>query len=192
MPPTWAYGHIDWKYIRTINKSFGNRRLKDYLHITPLKYLFYMIVKRIKIVSILNYLPYRKSEAMKILTNELGWQYYGGKHYESIYTRFYQGFILLNKFKIDKRKAHLSTLIFSGQLTREEAMEELKKPVYPTNLFEEDRKFVMKKFEISEEEFDRILKLPVKTFHDYPNQSNMFKYLRQALNYLRKKGILYS
>lgn len=192
MPQTWSYGHIDWRYIRTINKQFGSANLNDYPYITPLRYSYYTLIKRIKIISILNYMPYNKQEAMELLKEKLDWRYYGGKHYESIYTRFYQGYILPKKFSIDKRKAHLSTLIFSGQMTREEALAELEKPAYPPELFNEDRLFVLKKLDLTPESFDELMALPAKTYRDYPNQSKQLGKMRAVLNRLRGKGLMYS
>lgn len=192
MPATWSYGHIDWRYISTINNTFGTQPLKDYPHLTPLSFLFYSFIKRIKIISILNYFPYKKDEAMKVLQEKLDWKYYGGKHYESIYTRFFQGYILPQKFGIDKRKSHLSTLIFSGQLTREQALEELKKPIYPDSLFIEDKEFVLKKFNLTGKEFDELMNLSNKTYRDYPNSSAFLNKLRKIQNRLRAKKLIYS
>jgi N-acetyl sugar amidotransferase len=192
MPVTWSYGHIDWTYIKKINDRFGIRKLKDYPNITPLKYFYYTFIRGIRILSLLNYFPYNKAEAMNILQEELGWKYYGGKHYESIYTRFFQGYILPEKFHIDKRRAHLSNLISSNQITREEALQELSKPIYPASLLKEDKRFVIKKFGITEAEFDSLMKMPAKTFRDYPNQYKFIQFLKRRLNYLRGKGLLYS
>ncbi len=192
MPLTWSYGHIDWSYIKNVNRIFGAAKLNTYPTITPLKYFYYTFVKGIRIISLLNYMPYNKIEAMDLLQNKLDWKYYGGKHYESIYTRFYQGYILPQKFKIDKRKAHISSLIFAGQMTREEGLEELKNPIYPEALFKEDKGFVLKKLGLSPVEFDKILISTNKTFKDYPNQYNVLKKLRKILNILRGKGLAYS
>jgi N-acetyl sugar amidotransferase len=192
MPRTWSYGHIDWKYIKYINDTFGTRSLPTYPTITPAKYFYYFLVRGIRILSILNYVPYKKAAAMELLEKELDWKYYGGKHYESIYTRFYQGHILPRKFGIDKRKAHLSTLIFSGQMSREQALEELKKPIYPEGMEEEDKAFVLKKLNLSQEAFEAIMKAPPKTYRDYPNQSRMLDLFRAQLNRLREKRILHS
>lgn len=192
MPPTWSYGHIDWKYIQTINRLFGTKKLNDYPYITPLRYAHYTFVKGIRIISILNYLPYNRDEAMNILQNELGWKYYGGKHYESIYTRFYQGYILPEKFAIDKRKAHLSTLIFSQQISREQALKELKQPIYPPELLEEDKIFVIKKLSLTRESFQKIMDSASKTYRDYPNQYEFLSFLKKTLNRLRGKGLAYS
>jgi len=192
MPRTWSYGHIDWKYVKEINNRFGDSGLSTYPKLTPLNFSYYTLVKRIRIVSILNYINYQKHDAMELLQTKLGWKYYGGKHYESIYTRFFQGYMLPVKFKIDKRKAHLSTLIFSGQMSREQALAELEKPIYPEELFREDYEFVLKKLSLSESEFSKIMALPAKTFRDYPNSSNYMKLLRDGLNYLRRRKIMYS
>jgi N-acetyl sugar amidotransferase len=192
MPPTWSYGHIDWRYIRAINQQYGTSSLKRYPTITPLKYSYFTFVKGIRIVSLLNYMRYNKKEAMDILQNKLDWKYYGGKHYESIYTRFYQGYILPEKFKIDKRKAHISSLIFSGQLTREQGLKELEKPIYPEGLLNADKIFVLKKLGLTSEEFDKIMASPNKTFMDYPNQYHVLSKMRKSLNTLRGKGLAYS
>ncbi len=120
LPPSWARGYLDWKYVRSVQKQFGTQSIKTYPHLTIFKFLYYNLIRRIRSISILNYVEFNKEEAMKLIQEELGWQYYGGKHYESIYTRFYQAYILPNKFKIDKRKAHLTCLMIStGEISRE-------------------------------------------------------------------------
>lgn len=192
LPRTWAYGHIDWKYIKNINRKFGTHKLKNYPHLTIWKYFYYAVIKRIKIISVLNYMDYDKSKAMQLLKEKLEWKYYGGKHYESVYTRFYQGYILPKKFEIDKRKAHLSSLILSGQMTREKALEELNQPIYPDGLLQEDLDFVLKKFDFSKEELNEIIAFPNKTYQDYPNQSALLGKFRKALNFLRGLGLMYS
>jgi hypothetical protein len=125
----------------------------------------------------LNYIPYNKKEALKILENELGWKYYGDKHYESIYTRFFQGYILPKKFNIDKRKSHLSSLIASGQMTREEALEIMRCNPYTSEQMCEDREYVIKKLGLTEAEFEEIMALPIKRFSDYPNNNALLKNL---------------
>ena len=114
LPRTWSYGHMDWKYIKNIHKRFAKVKLDDFYHYTMYDYVNYRILKNIKVIQILNYLNYKKEEAKKIIKKELSWEDYGAKHHESIYTRFVQAYILPKKFNIDKRKAHLSSLICSG------------------------------------------------------------------------------
>jgi hypothetical protein len=192
MPRLWAYGHIDWMYIKGIHAKFGTKKLNTFPHFTLTWVLWYTLVKRVKMISILNYIDYHKDQAMKVLLEELNWKYYGGKHYESNYTKFYQGIVLPQKFHIDKRKLHLSALILCGQITREEALEELKKPVYPPEQINYDTDYVTKKYGIKAEELENIMRAKPKTFHDYPNNYNFHIFLRKVLGYLRRKKIFYS
>ena len=111
-------------------------------------------------VRLLNYVNYIKSDAMKIIESNLGWRNYGGKHHESIFTKFFQSHILPVKFNIDKRKAHLSTLICSGQITREQALIELNKDLYSADSLKSDRDYVIKKLGLSESEFQSIMDSP--------------------------------
>ena len=104
---------------------------------------------------------------MEELTTRVGWEYYGGKHHESLWTKFYQNYILPVKFGIDKRKVHLSSLILNGEANRSEAVEELKLPAYPEQELANDLPFVLKKLRFSDSEFDEIMKAPVKSHTDY-------------------------
>lgn len=187
--PSWSYGHSDWKYIRSVHKQFGNVPLKTYPRYS-FWYLFYVnFIRGVRTVSILNYVDYNKDKVMDLLQNELGWVYYGGKHHESIYTRFYQGHVLPNKFNIDKRVGHLSDLINAGQLSREDALAEVQLPPYPEDLQEQDKEYVCKKLNLSLEEFDSIMKSEVKSFKDYPNSYDFVQFLRRLVNKLRKSGL---
>ena len=169
LPNTWSYGHMDWKYIKNIHKRFGKVKLNDFHHCTMYDYVNYRILKNINTIPILNYLTYNKEKAKEIIKKELDWEDYGSKHHESIYTRFVQTFILPKKFNIDKRKAHLSSLICSGQITREEALKEMEGNIYSPEKLKEDKQFVLDKLEISEKEFNRLMSLPPKSFLDYPS-----------------------
>ena len=128
---------------------------------------------------------------MKVIQKELGWKYYGGKHYESIYTRFYQAYILPNKFKIDKRKAHLTCLMISTQeVSREQALQVLQSPPADPLLMDEDKTYVIKKLGITPEEFENIIYSPVKSILDYPNNHAWEMKFRRALLRLREMKIL--
>jgi N-acetyl sugar amidotransferase len=189
--PAWAYGHSDWKYIRSVNKLFGkNKRLKGYPHFSLLDLFYYSVIKRIRVVSILNYIDYNKKEVMDVLQNKLGWVYYGGKHYESIYTRFYQAFVLPVKFGIDKRICHMSDLINAKQLGREEALEILRTKDYADDMMKEDLAYVLKKFELTLDDFESIMKAPIKSFRDYPNNYEKVMRIKRTLNKLRKLNIM--
>ncbi|MBN1306074.1 MAG: N-acetyl sugar amidotransferase [Anaerolineales bacterium] len=173
LPQAWSQGHHDWKYIRSVQAMFGNAKLKNF----PFQPFFTYLRRSLfqKRVEILNYLDYDKEAAMKVLQDELRWQYYGGKHFESIYTRFYQGYLLPVKFGFDKRRVHLSSLICSGQISRDNALEEISKPTYPPTMQEEDREYVVKKLKLSDEEFQAILDSPPKSYWDYPSNGRLLR-----------------
>ncbi|PKP60583.1 MAG: N-acetyl sugar amidotransferase [Candidatus Altiarchaeales archaeon HGW-Altiarchaeales-1] len=191
LPNSWVYDVRDWKFIEGIHRKFGKLKLKTFPHYGLIDMFYYLFIKSTKFVTILDYIDYNKKDAMKLIEKELGWKYYSGKHYESIFTRFYQGYILPKKFKIDKRIAHLSTLICSGQITREEALEELKKDPYPSEeMMKEDKEYVIKKLGLTEEEFEKIMSLPIKTFESYPNNSFLFNKLKLPLRIAYKFGLV--
>jgi N-acetyl sugar amidotransferase len=180
LPKNWYHDKRDHIHLKSINRLFGNEPLKTMPYMSSwLK--FKVALREIKTVSLLNYVPYNKKEIKEFLIRELGWRDYGGKHYESIFTRFYQGYILPRKFGIDKRKAHLSNLICSGQVSREMALKELEKPTYDPQLQKEDYEFVIKKLKLSAAEFEAIMELPAKNHAEYPVDSSIydrFKILR--------------
>ncbi len=171
VPATWSHGHSDWKYIKTLNKMFsGGNKLRTYPHYNYFQYLYeYPRIRKLRRFPILNYIDFNKLEAMEVLKKELKWEPYGGKHYESIYTRFYQGYILPTKFGFDKRRSHLSCLVKNKRITRDEALREIQQPAIPPELQKEDRAFVIKKLGMTEQEFDAMMKAPLKTFWDYPS-----------------------
>jgi N-acetyl sugar amidotransferase len=185
MPRTWSYGHNDWKYIKSVQKIHGTCKLKDFPHFSMFKFMYYKIFRRITWVAILDYLNYDKAEAKQLLINELEWKDYGGKHEESIYTKFYQDYILTKKFGIDKRKAHFSSLICSNYMTREQAIEELQRPTYDEKKLNDEIEYVAKKLNVSINEFHQIMAIQKKTFHDYPNNTDSF-YSRLAYKIYRK------
>ena len=131
--------------------------------------------KRLQSIPLLQSIDYVKKQAKLEIQDELGWRDYGGKHYESVFTRFYQGYILPEKFGVDKRKAHLSNLIFSGQLTREAALEELKTPIYPAAQLELDFPFVLKKLGFSEQAFYDYIDAPRVEHKEYGMMRSIWK-----------------
>ena len=160
LPEKWGYGYFDWSYVKDIHRRFGSARLSTYPHFSLLDLFYYVFLRRIRMVSVLNYIDYNKNQAMDLLQNELGWVYYGGKHYKSIYTRFYQAYLLPRKFDIDKRKAHYSNLVLSGQMTREEAVEAMKAPVYPAELSGAGSTIRQSRSSVSMRQFEEIMALP--------------------------------
>lgn len=186
LPEKWGYGYFDWRYVKDVHRRFGTSPLGTYPHFSLPQLAWYVFAKKIRMVSILNFVEYDKKEAMDVLQNELGWVYYGGKHYESIYTRFYQAYVLPRKFDIDKRKAHYSNLVLSGQMTRDEALEAMKEPVYPEHLLQEDREYTIKKLGLTPQQFDEIMAAPTKTFEDYRTSHGIFESAKKVVNATRK------
>jgi N-acetyl sugar amidotransferase len=166
IPRGWTY--MDGRYIRSVHKKFGKMRLKRFPNLTMTYYLYYLFVKRIKVIRILNYLDYEKEKVKNLLMEQLDWRDYGGKHYESIFTRFNNGFLCREKFNIDKRKIEFAAMVRSGQMDRGEALIKLEKPPYSQEQMNEDIEYVIKKLGFSKKEFDQILSLPIKSYKDYP------------------------
>ena len=173
LPSAWSKGYWDWKYIKSVSKQFGRVKLKTFPHVDFWTLRRYTHTQNW--IHILNYLDYNKKDAKDILIKKLNWKDYGWKHHESIYTRFYQGYILLHKFGYDKRKVHLSSLICAGETSRDEALIELQKEPYPLQMQMEDKQYVIKKLNISEEEFENIMRLPKKSFWDYPSYAKWYE-----------------
>lgn len=160
MPPSWIFNKSDAVNLTSIHKQYGTRKLSTYPIYKPLDQLLYTVFFKVDVVKPLNLLPYNKSKAKEVLKNEFGWVDYGGKHYESFYTKFYQAFILPEKFHIDKRKAHLSNLILSGEITKQQAIEELKVPLYTDNELRMDKEYFLKKLGLEETFFKQYLSSP--------------------------------
>lgn len=167
MPKSWCYKKNDLVNLKTIHKKYGRVKLRTFPTLGAFKLAYYRYFKEIRTIPLLDYVDYNKKEAKKVLNSEFGWKDYGEKHYESIFTKFYQAYILPTKFNIDKRKPHLSALICSGQITREEALKELEKPLYEKGELERDKKYVLKKLGLSEKEFEDLMNLPIKKHQEY-------------------------
>lgn len=167
LPKSWIHPKSDHINIKSIHKQFRKVPLKTFPFMDAKVKRYYQQILGVQSVSILNYGEYNKKKVKELIQRELGWRDYGGKHYESIWTRFYQGYILPTKFHIDKRKAHLSDLIFGGQITKEEALEELKKPIYDPAQAKIDFEFVLKKLGFTRDEFDALMKIPSRSHYDF-------------------------
>jgi N-acetyl sugar amidotransferase len=174
LPQAWSQGHDDWKYIRNIQKRFGTKRLKTFPHRTFLIDCYYNNIKRIEWIDFLDYFNYDKDKAKQIIIKELEWRDYGGKHHESNYTKIYQAYILPKKFGFDKRRAHLSSMVVAGQISRENALEKMQEHLYAKDKLEDDLNYLTNKFSISRSDFDNIMASPKKTYGDYPNLRNSF------------------
>lgn len=172
LPRSWYHYKIDVVNIKAIHKRYGKVKLKSYPMVGFWERWYTARYKKIESISLLNLMEYNKADAKKLLAEKIGWTDYGGKHFESVFTRFYQGYILPRKFGVDKRKAHFSALICSGQLTRDEAFEELKNLPYNENQLQEDKLFVLKKLGFTSEEFDKYIATPPVSHLAYPSLIN--------------------
>ncbi|MCO6499210.1 MAG: N-acetyl sugar amidotransferase [Vicingus serpentipes] len=170
LPEAWVFKKQDSVNIKAIHKMYGEHPLETFPFLTPAKKRYYSLALNIESVPLLNYLDYNKDKVKELLINKLKWVDYGGKHYESVWTRFYQGYILPKKFKVDKRKAHLSTLICSGQITKEQALEELNQPIYDAEQLSIDKEFVMKKLGLTESNFDKLMLLPPREHKEFETE----------------------
>lgn len=180
LPETWRYSNklTDNINVIDINKRFGTKKIKNFPLLSISQFRYYMYIKKMKIHNLLNFMGYDKQKAKEVLMQELDWKDYGGKHYESVITRFYQGYILPVKFGIDKRKAHLSSLINSGQMTRDKALEILKQPILEDEILKNDIEYVPKKLGLSNEEFQEIMALQPRKHEDFKTNyfwRDMFK-----------------
>jgi N-acetyl sugar amidotransferase len=169
LPPYWHYNAKDTVYLKYIQKTFGTKKLRKFPLFGFRQEMYYKLVRGIKIVYPLNFVPYDKEAAMELLQRELDWKYYGGKHYESRYTGFIQSYYLYTKFSIDYRRATLATQICTGAVKREDALKQLETLPYSDDKVAIEKKYIAKKLSISEEEMDRIIKLPAKWYTAYPN-----------------------
>jgi N-acetyl sugar amidotransferase len=180
MPPSWNYSKkSDGSNLRSIHKAYGSKKLRK----LPVRGFWGSLKSKYfhktESISLLEYIPYHRQQAIDLLEKEMQWQNYGGKHFESVFTRFYQGYILPNKFNVDKRKAHLSTMICSGQIARHEALWELSSAPYPVELQERDKSYVAKKLGFSTEEFEAVLNQPARSHSLFATDDDLWaKYFR--------------
>lgn len=178
MPAGWNWIKTDAKNIKAIGKT-RKIKIKTFPIISTFDFVFNRVFRRIKWVSILDLLDYQKEEALLLLEEKYGYKRYPYKHYESIFTRFYQGYILPEKFDVDKRRLHLSTLIMSGQMKRHEALEVMKSNPYPdAKILQQDIEYFLKKMKWSDSDLNGYLnRSPVE--HDFfSNEKTAWETLR--------------
>lgn len=186
LPKSWGYAAIDYKSIQSVYKNNGRgKSLDKYPHFGILEYMF--LQQKIKRINILNYIEYSKKEAMKTLKEEFDWEYYGGKHYESILTRFLQTYYLPKKFGYDKKRAHLSSLVTNKEITREEALKALNdKTVYSDEQMLKDRDYILNKLEITLKEWENIMNSKNKTENDYESSKFLLSLCLKAKSIIRR------
>ena len=191
LPKSWVHSKLDYLNLKDIHKQYGSIKLKTYPYLSFIKRLYNFYNSQFEYIQLLNLVDYNKFEVKKKLVYELSWKDYGGKHFESIFTRFYQGYILPNKFNIDKRVFHYSCLVQSEQITREQAIKLLQEPIYDINLLESDKKYVLKKLNFNEATFEDYLRAPIRKHNEFKSEqkywNKYFFVIKQIKKVLFKK-----
>lgn len=185
----WGHFNQDLRNIRAIHRRFGTVPLRTLPTSSLVDWARYVYVLGIRWIPFLNYIDYDKEQYKKLLAAELDWKDYGGKHYESTWTKFFQAYILPTKFGVDKRKSHLSSMICSGKLDRDSALAELAKPLYEPDEFERDLGIVLEKLQLSRQEFETIMAQPPKKHTDYPSNAFVLSTLGFLARRFRKRAI---
>jgi len=169
------YWPTDMRQVRHILSLYGTVTMRTY----PFSSIFYhklylRYFRGVKVFKPLNYMPYVKSEAMDFLEKTYGWKPYSQKHFESRFTRFFEGYWLPTRFGFDVRRVQFSSLILTGQMTRDGALKELVKPSYDPDGIESEFRYIAAKLRISPEELKRYHEMPLKSYRDYRNLRRVF------------------
>lgn len=182
-PLDWVY--MDGKYIGSVHKQFGRRKMKTYPMMTLARFLRWTVVRGIRRLRPLYYMDYRKEDAKRRLQDEFGWKWYGGHHLENRYSAFCHSYIFPYRWNLDQRKLGHAALVRSGQLKRQEALRDLERPA---GLPEEIVRLVKKRLDFDDQEFERVMNLPKRRWTEFPNYKKTFERLRPLFSVLVKAG----
>ena len=172
-PLGWIY--MDGKYIQSVQKQYGTMQLKTYPNILMPSFIKWTAILQLKKIRPLYYVDYVKKDAMAMLTQELGWEWYGGHHLENRFTAFWHTYFMPKRYGIDTRLLGHSALVRSGQITREQGLEMLSVPQeYDPEMLE----MVKKRLGFSDEEFEQIMNLPRRTYRDFKTYKQTFESMR--------------
>lgn len=184
-PMKYYYYGTDMLQINDIRKKFCTNKMETYPFSSVFRHKVYLkYIRGINVVKPLNYMPYTKEEAISLLQDEYGWKPYPQKHFESRFTKFFEGYWLPERFGFDPRRVQLSSLILTDQLSRDEALEILEKPPYDPNKIDEDFNYIATKLAISTEELKSYFNMPKKYYYDYKNQVSIFNFGNEVLHFL--------
>jgi N-acetyl sugar amidotransferase len=186
LPVAWqGFSAADKKHIKAVHKKNGEKSISKFPMINFwVNNYYYQYIVKLKKVNLLNYIDYDSRKAKEILKEKLDYKEYGSKHHESIFTRFHQCYFLPTKFGFEKRKCHLASMVMSGLMSREEAMEELKTPLYPNEqMVNEDKEFVARKLGFTNDEFNTIMAMPPGRHEDYPASQTTYKKIAVYINW---------
>ncbi|WP_279128530.1 N-acetyl sugar amidotransferase [Helicobacter winghamensis] len=183
LPSAWGHCAMDSLQLKDIHKKFGKKPLVNYPVVSFFDYYVrYPKINKMQVLLPLNNIKYSKQIALDLLKKEYDWESYGNKHCESIWTKFFQEYFLPTKFGYDKRRPHFTSMILAGDMTREEAIEILKKPAYDLGNLEKDLKVILEKLDLSREEWEEIMQTPKKSYKDYRNNEELYRLKQQYLD----------
>ena len=182
-PMEWFYYGTDMSHNNDIRSKFGTIKMESYPFSSILRHKIYLkYFKGINVIKPLNFVPFIKEDAISLLENEYGWKPYPQKHFESRFTKFYEGYWLPERFGYDTRKVQYSSLILTGQMTRGEAIEKLNKPAYDLTIIDDEFNYIATKLGISPNELRQYFDMPKKYYWDYKNQQNLFRFGARILH----------
>ena len=174
-PMEWLYYGTDFSQINDIREKYGTSKMETYPFSSIFRHKLYLrYIRGVKVVKPLNHMPYIKSDALKLLEKEYGWKPYPQKHFESRFTKFYEGYWLPERFGFDTRKVQYSSLILTGQMTRVEALKKLEKPAYDPETIEDEFNYIATKLKITPDELRGYFTMPKKYYWDYRNRKTLF------------------
>ena len=184
-PMEFMYYGTDMIHIRDIISKYGTIKMETYPFSSVLRHKFFLrYIKGVKVIKSLNYLPYIKSNALELLEKDYGWKPYPQKHFESRFTKFYESYWLPERFGFDTRRIQFSSLILTGQMKREEAIEILKMPSYNPETIDDEFNFIATKLGITSLELKEYLKMPKRFYWDYKNQEKLFNIGAKILKFI--------
>ncbi|MCL9822735.1 N-acetyl sugar amidotransferase [Helicobacter colisuis] len=183
LPSSWGHDAMDSLQLRDIHKKFGKKPLVTFPVVSFFDYyIYYPHINKMEVLIPLNNISYSKQIALDLLQKEYNWEDYGSKHCESVWTKFFQEYFLPTRFGYDKRRPHYSSMILAGDMTREEAMELLKKPAYNLDNLEKDLEIILDKLQLTRQEWDDIMNAPLKSYKDYENNEKLYEFKKQHLD----------
>jgi N-acetyl sugar amidotransferase len=178
MPKEWNWFKFDRKNIKALGRRNSRVKLRTFPAIGTLDFVWYEYLRRIRWLPFLDYFDYNKANALAVLQRDFGYKPYLFKHYESIFTRFYQGYILPEKFGVDKRRVHLGTLVAAGQMTREQALQQLQGIPYASEqALQEDKEYFLKKMGWTRADLDQYIARPEKLHSSYSSEKPLWDWL---------------
>jgi len=186
-PKNWHHEAMDAISLRAIHRKYGTIPLRNYKTINIFQYyLYYPYLYGMKTFRPLNFMRYEKKQALAFLKDTISYKDYGNKHGESVFTKFFQNHYLPQKFGYDKRRPHYSSMILSGQMTRQEALEKLEQPLYDPRELAEDKEYVAKKLQIGVAELDQLTHAPGVSYMQYANWNLIYKQLKKVQRFAEK------